>query len=133
VSPRAIAAVALAVLAPVLLSGCLLAGGAVGFGVLHSMADKGTKYRYDAPLETVRAGLDAFCREERIDVATVEDLEGSALRLGRTADDRRVRIEAVPWDDAATIVFIRVGVSGDTFAADELHERFARRMNRPGR
>jgi len=119
--------------APILLSGCILAGGAVGFGVLYSMGDKGVKYRYDAPLESVRATLDGFCQDESIQVAASEEGESSSLRQGVTVDDRRVRIEAMRWDESATIVFIRVGVSGDTYAAGQLHDRFAERMNRDSR
>ena len=120
-------------LAPFALSGCILAGGVVGYGVLFNMADKGVKYRYDAPLETVRGQIDSFCRDEAIEVVTIDDGERSALRKGVTTDNRRVRIEAMRWDDASTIVFISVGVSGDTFAAGQLHDRFAEKMNRDGR
>ncbi len=118
---------------PVALSGCLLAGGAVGFGVLYSMADKGVKYRYDAPLDSVRTSIDAFCRDEAIEVVTSEDHDQSSLRKGVTTDSRRVRIEAMRWDDATTIVFISVGVSGDTYASGQLHDRFSERMHRDGR
>ncbi len=118
---------------PVALPGCMVAGGAIGYGVLFSMADKGIKYRYDAPLDSVRASLDAFCRDEGIEVATSEDFDQSSLRTGVTPDSRRVRIEAMRWDDQATLVFIRVGVSGDTYAAGQMHDRFSERMHRDGR
>jgi hypothetical protein len=124
-----IALLALVLIIPFATPGCILAG-AVGYGVLFSAADKGTKYRYDAPLDAVRGKLDTFCHDEALEISMVEDGSDSALRKGMTSDNRRVRIEALPWNAETTIVFIRVGVSGDTYAAQQLHERFSREMAR---
>ena len=115
---------------PLALSGCIVAAGAIGAGVLFSMADKGVKYRYDAPLDSVRASIDTFCRDEGIEVASSEDTGTSSLRKGVTTESRRVRIEAMRWDDQSTIVFISVGVSGDTLAAGQMHDRFSEKMSR---
>jgi hypothetical protein len=107
-------------------SGCLLVAGVAGaFGVVYNMADKGLKYRYDMPVESVREKLDPFLADEQIDVQITADEEGSVVRRGRMPDGRRLRIELMPWDEATTIVFINVGIVGDTYAAEQLHTRFS--------
>lgn len=117
---------------PFLTSGCIALGGIAVFGVLYAAADRGTKYRYDAPLDRMRTELDALCRDEQIEVTVVENEETIAVRAGHTADGRRVRIEAIPWDAESCIVFIHVGISGDTYAADVLHVKLTERC-RPAR
>ncbi len=116
--------------APLVLPGCILLGPAVAYGIVFAAADKGVKYRYDAPLHRVRGVIDGFCRDEAIEIQTSEDNDRSSLRKGRTSDNRRIRIEAMSWDAEATIVFIHVGVSGDTYAGERLHDRFAELMKR---
>ena len=112
----------------IMLSGCILAGGAVAYGVLVAAADKGVRFQYHAPYPRVHEALDDFLKEEGVVVQDLADADGLSFRSGRTSDDRRFRAELRRYDDSTTMVFFRVGVSGDTYVGHQLHDRFAARL-----
>ena len=109
---------------PLFSTGCLLVVGAVAAGAIVVYTDGEGKKTYGKPAEEAQKACKAALEDMKVHILNASDVEIN----GRTADDKKIRVQVRREGEKATTVYFRSGFQGNEALTREFFKNLDKKL-----